>query len=123
VHEKHAFCLLFVVFIVYSHKVCAHVCVSHAFVTMKECHGMTSCPPPTPSPLCICPSLQESHALFDYLDRDKDGWLDYNDLVASLGINTQDMQECMSLSRLLTHSNTCMRFGSRLHPDSASSEV
>ena len=63
---------------------------------------MTSSPTLTPSPLCICPPLQESHALFDYLDRDKDGWLDYNDLVASLGINTQDMLECMSLGRLLT---------------------
>ena len=33
----------------------------------------------------VAASIQESHGLFDYLDHDKDGWLDFNDLVASLG--------------------------------------
>jgi len=39
----------------------------------------------------VSASVQESHALFDYLDRDKDGWLDYNDLIASLGPLSKDI--------------------------------
>ena len=36
--------------------------------------------------IMISASVKESQALFDFLDRDKDGWLDYNDLVATLGV-------------------------------------
>lgn len=39
----------------------------------------------------VSASAQESHALFDYLDHDKDGWLDYNDLISSLGPLSKDI--------------------------------
>ena len=39
----------------------------------------------------IATTAKESQALFDYIDRDKDGWLDFNDLVDSLGPLSKDM--------------------------------